>query len=511
MWDDRPFLLNVRAYDRPLPLSFYASPDYFPKTGEVTWRPLSSASYAALVGAFGRRPLPLRATIFVLHLLACGLLALLVHDLGLGEEAALSAAALFLVSPVHIETLMTVTFDKEILTTLGVLGLMIAHLRRRPLLGAAALTFACLAKETGVVGLALVVLLDLLRGGADEFKRRAKAHAAYAATAGAYLLLRFGPLKGPAGETNLSALLPWTERLYYGARAFVSSTRVLLAPAGLRIEYFALPASSPLLGASWVGGALCLLAAALTFAARARRGRPALAFFLLWPLPALLLVSNIVPAAVLSLRLMAERWLYLPAAGVCAALALLLRGRPARLRLLVATWAALGFIRIQDWSSEPRLWSSLVRVYPWSAKAVEGYGEALYRAGRTPEALAAFEEGRRLRESKEDLVLAHYVPLAPPGTIGFESAPLRRWLGLCRLRLGDERAALADFEASARLQPSDGFTYRVLAYESARLGNFTTARSWLERGLERDPTDDFLLRLKPDVDRRRLGFSARFD
>lgn len=511
MWDDRPFLVDIPAYDHRLPPSFYASPAYFPATGEITWRPLSSFSYDAMISTFGRRPLPLRVISFALHIFVCVLLAMLVSALGLGSEVALTAAALFLVTPVHIETLMTVTFNKEILSTLGILGLLVSHLRRRPWLGAASLTFACLAKESGLVGLPLVFLLDLLHGGASELRRRTREYGAYVFIAVSYLFLRFGPLKGPGGEADLSALLPWTERLYYGAHAFVSSARVMLAPFGLRIEYFALPASSPFVYMSWFCGACVLLAAVLALAARARRQKPALAFFLLLPLPALFLVSNIIPVAVLSLRLMAERWLYLPAIGVCAALAILLRGKPGRARLLIVVWAALGLSRMRDWSSETALWSSLVRVYPWSAKAVEGDGEALYREGRTPEALAAFTEGRRLRETHEDLVLAHYVPLAPPGTIGFESASLRRWLGLCRLRLGDERAALADFEAASALQPSDGFTYRVLAYENAKLGDFSAARAWLDKGLALAPTDEFLLRLKPGVQKKRLSFSARFD
>jgi tetratricopeptide (TPR) repeat protein len=318
-------------------------------------------------------------------------------------------------------------------------------------------------------------------------------------------------LKGPGGEANLSAVLPWTERVYYAARGFASSVRVLFFPWRLRIEYFALPASSALDYAFWLAAAAAILALVLVLVRRSHKKDPALAFFLLWPLPVLFLTSNFFPTAVLSLRLMAERWLYLPAAGFAVAVAYALRKRPRLLNLLVIVWGALLFVRLQDWASEPRLWHSLVDIYPWSAKANEGLGEALFRADRIPEAEAAFKKGLALRANREDLVLSHYVPLAPPGTIGWDSAPLDRELGLCRLRLGDDLEAAAYMKKAAELQPQDVFSRRVLAYLAAGHGDFAAARAWLNEGLKLDATDAFLLRLEPDVEKRRLTFRARFD
>ena len=406
---------------------------------------------------------------------------------------------------------MCVTFDKEILTTLGILLMLLAHQRRRPVLAAAAFAFAVLAKETGVLGLPLAALYDLTTGGRREPQRRWKDYTLYAGVAAAYLSLRFGPLKGPGGEANLSAALPCAERLYYAARGFASSMRVLVFPWRLRIKYFALPASSPFQYAFWLAAAAAILAFLFVLARRARKTEPALAFFLLWPLPVLFLTSNVFPTAVLSLRLTAERWLYLPAAGLATAAAYGLRNRPRALNALVIVLGLLCVVRASDWSSETRLWQSLVDVYPWSAKAREGLGEALFRADRIPEAETAFRKGLALRTSHEDLVLSHYVPLAPPGTIGWESAPLDRELGLCRLRLGDEREAADFMKKAAGLQPRDMFSRRVLAYLYAEQGDFASARTWLDRGLEIDGSDGFLLRLKPDVAGRRLTFRARFD
>ncbi|MDE2143766.1 MAG: hypothetical protein KGJ84_15265 [Elusimicrobia bacterium] len=511
MWDDRPYLINVPEYDRPIPLRRYVSPDYFSFTGELTWRPMATFSYASAIRAFGRKPYLLRLTMFIAHVLNCVLLALLILSFGLGAEVAVPAAALFLINPVHIETLMTVTFNKEILSTLGIILMLLLHRRRRPFPAAAGLAFAVLTKESGMLGLVLVPLSDYLEGGLRQLRARWKNGALYSGVGLIYLCTRFGPLKGPGGEANLSAALPWTERMYYAAHGFVASVMTVFAPVNLRIDYFALPAPSPFVYLSWLLAAVSLIASIAVLAWRARKKTPALAFFLLWPLPVLFLTSNLLPTAVLSTRLMAERWLYLPAVGIVTVIAWFLRKEPRRLRLLLVFWGLLGLIRIQDWSSETRLWASLVRAYPWSAKAVEGEGEALFRAGRTAEAQAAFEQGLALRSTRRDLVLAHYVPYAPPGTISWESAPLQRWLGLCALRLGDEGKAADYFRASAALQPSDVFTDRVLAYLAARAGDFPSARTWLDRGLASSPDDGFLRRLRADVARKRLTFEARFD
>lgn len=508
IWDDRPFLVDVRAYDRPIPLSSYVTPAYFGVSGELTWRPLGTFFDAHLVRAFGLNPILLRAATLTLHVGVCALLAALIVSLGLGADVGAAAAALFLIAPANLEALACVTFDRELLVAAALLLFLLAHRRGRPILAGAALAAALLSKEAGFVGLALAPLLDFLVDNLDGLRERIRAHAVYAAVAAAYLALRFGILRGPGGEANLSALLPWTERLEYAARAFVTGLRVILIPWRLRHEYFAVPSSRPAL---WIAAALAVLGLIVALAALARRRTPPLAFFFLWPLPFLFLTSNLVPTAVLSTRLTAERWLYLPALGACAALAYALRLRPRALAALIVAWGAFGVARARDWRDETRLWRGLVDVYPWSAKAHEGLGEALYRAGRVGEAEDEFARGLALRERHEDLVLAHYAPIAPPGTIGWDSAPLMRWLGLCRLKRGDVRGAENYFARATALQPGDVFSYRVLAYLSAGDGRFDEARGWLDKGFARDANDEFLLRLASDVKRRRLTFRARFD
>ncbi|OIO07163.1 MAG: hypothetical protein AUJ52_10800 [Elusimicrobia bacterium CG1_02_63_36] len=511
MWDDRPMILNAAVLDRPLAARDYLSEDYFRLSNEATWRPLATLSYAVVARGFGKRPSALRAAMLLLHFAVALLLCLLVASVGLGAETGLFAAALFLVHPVHIETLMCVSYNEELIAAFGVLAMLLARGRGRPGLAALALGAALLGKETGAVGIVLAAMQDALEGGWDRLRERRKEYALYAAVTACYLAVRFGPLRGPGGAMNLSASIPLLERLYYAAQGLGEAAALLAVPAGLRIEYFALPPASMTTAVFWPAAAVAVLGGVLYAAHRRYRDRPAVAFFLLWPLPILALTSNVIPAAVLSLRPLAERWLYLPAAGAAAAAAWFLRRRPRMLFALIVFWGALAMARAQDWRSESRLWGSLVAVYPWSAKAHEGLGEAYYREGDYASALASFEAGLHLREGRKDPLLVRFVPIAPPGTLAWESPSLYRWMGLCRMKLDDPAGAVGLFEKAVSLQPADLFSYRVLAYLAALRGDFPEARRRSAEGLARAPADSLLLRLDEEVRQDRLGFRVRFE
>ena len=213
---------------------------------------------------------------------------------------------------------------------------------------------------------------------------------------------------------------------------------------------------------------------------------------------------------VFNTRLFAERWLYLPLLGGAAVLGTAFARRPKLGAAVLIFWAACGAARAGDWSSETRLWTSLLDVYPWCAKAEEGLGEARFRQKDYPGALEAFRRALFLREHREDLVLAAYAPLSQGNYVRWESPTLFRWLGHTEAALGDLPAADDDFSRAQALDPADGFTYRIMSYSWARAGDFSKAKKWLTLGLQAHPDDPFLLRLKADAGRRRLTFRAEF-
>ncbi|MBI3552113.1 MAG: hypothetical protein HY077_06310 [Elusimicrobia bacterium] len=508
VWDDRSVIAQNAALDGPIPLKDFFTRRYFEFSGEQSWRPLATASYAGLVSLFGKSPAALRGFHLLLHCLNAWLLSLLVAALGLGEAAGVWAAALFLIHAAHTETLFCVAFNEEILVSLGLLAMLLAHRRKKTGAAALALSFALLSKETGVIGLPLAFLGDLLDGGKPL--RRRRDYALYCVPIAAYLFFHFGPMKGPASGIAAFAL-PGSQRLYFGLASLATAIRVFIAPIDLKIEYFAVYPDSFAQALLLAAGGVVALAAWAWLVRRAWRRERGLAFFLLWPAPFLLLTSPLWPVTVFNTRLFAERWLYLPALGLAAALAVLLRKRPAWGAVLLLFWGACGIVRAKDWSQESRLWTTLLDEYPWCAKAEEGLGESRFRRGDYGGALEAFERALFLRENRQDRLLAFYAPLSDGHFVAWESPSLRRWLGHAQLKLGHIKEADEQFQQAAALDPSDGFLYRIAAYSWAENGDFGKAGSWLSRGLAVHPEDPFLQDLGRDIARRKLSRRVSFD
>ncbi len=503
-WDDLNVILNNPALERPIPLGRYLGPEYFSISNEITWRPLATAVYRFMTWLWGKEPFPMRLAGLCAHLANAALLGALLRRLGLTAAAAAIAAALFLAHPAHVETLMCVSFNEELLAGAGLLAAMIAHLSNRPALCALALAVALLSKESAAMGLPLLVLHDVLSGRDRNWKTLLRRHSAYAVAAGAvmssWLWLDLPGLKE-------SATPSWPDRLAMVVSGISAWLGIQLAPIELRLNYFALPPA----GWEWAGAlipAAAGLGASAWLAVRLRR-HPAAALLLAWPWLFWLLTSGLLPATVLSTRLTAERWLYLPLLGTCGLAGLALERRPRLALLLVALLGLLGALRARDWTDETRLWRGLARIYPWSSMAWEGLGEAHNRAGRHGPAAQALETALNLRLSKSDRVLAYYTGRSG-GVLRWESPNLHRSLAISYLNLGLGAEAEKQLLRAVALDRRHPLTYRVMAYRAAAAGRFAEADDWLRRGLAQAPTDGFLLRLKPDVARRRLSFRAAF-
>lgn len=512
IWDDRDTIVFNEALERPIEPGKYISADYFRLSRELTWRPAATLSYQSVIAAVGKSPAALRGLSFLMHIANALLLAVFLRGCGVLPQVAAWSAALFLVHAAHVETLMCVAFNEELLVGLGLLIFLIAHQRQRLMMALAGLALALLSKETALMGLVLAFAYDGLAPGGLLEKRRV-AHLAYSATAFLYIAFRFLILPGPGAVDGLSHLLPWGERLYYAMRGMADTFRVFMLPWSLRIEYFALPPNSSFDWAATLAGFSTLAAVFIVGLRKLFRRDRIAAFFLLWPLPFLALTSNLLPINVLSTRLWAERWFYLPAMGAISVLALTLsspRRKPA-LPILLVLWSVLAGLRVNDWTSEERLWRSLLRVYPWSAKAEEGLGTAHFRSGSYPMALKSFLRAQALRDGRQDVVLARYVPLSQGKTLNWDSPGLLRWLGLTHYKLENKEGMVASMSQAAALEPSHPLPYRVLAYRFAKDGDFPQARRWLDSGLHHAPEDPLLLMLQTGIRQKRMAFTIEFN
>ncbi|MFA6317576.1 MAG: hypothetical protein WC943_09165 [Elusimicrobiota bacterium] len=509
VWDDLGWILFNSALDRPLPLSGYFSDAYFRLSGETTWRPLTTAVYNGLTLAFGKSPWAFRGFGLLLHLLAGGLLLRLLTGSGLARGGALLGTALFLVHPAHVETLMCASFDEELLAACGVLSAILSHRAGRQGLAAGFVLLGLLSKETALAAIPLILLDDFCRRGSFGLRRGLPSYAVYAATALAFAWFAVFGLSAPG--LGAKAAVPLPDRLGFCLQGLWAFVRVQVLPVGLRIEYFALPASGPETLVLVLFAALLVAGTGLFLRRiwRAPEDRP-LALLLAWPFLFWLGISGAVPAGMLSTRLMAERWLYLPLLGACGLAAWGLQRRPRLAAAVLALLAVFTAVRVHDWTDERRLWSSLVQRYPLSAKAHEGLGDAQVRYKNFGPALASYEEALRLREERRDPVLAYYVPISA-GHLNWQSPSLRRSLGAAYIREGGLDQAGRHLRKAVELAPDDPYAYRLLSYIGCLEDRFQEGLTWAEAGLSKNPDDDILLRLQDASRKRRLDFRLKLD
>jgi tetratricopeptide (TPR) repeat protein len=101
------------------------------------------------------------------------LVLVVAETLGLTKRAALVAGVLFAVHPVSALVADASAFRSEAMIVSALLGLVLAHEKKRPLLAALALLFGALTKETALVlGPAFVVALEVSRKPRDLSARK---------------------------------------------------------------------------------------------------------------------------------------------------------------------------------------------------------------------------------------------------------------------------------------------------------------------------------------------------
>jgi tetratricopeptide (TPR) repeat protein len=451
------------------------------------YRPVTILSFLANHEIGGVAPLGYRVANLGLHLMvALFVLALARRVLGPKHpdrplDAALLAALLFAVHPVHTEVLGLVVGRGDLLAAAGTLLCLLLFLaardrsaagdhrgaRARDALAVAAFLAGFFSKESAVAAPFIVLAADLTRpwrpaaGGAasaglspagDTAPRPRPAfgaHLALLTALAAGLAIRTAVLGmvGPAAFTpfidNPIAHQPFPGSTLTALAVLARYAGLLVFPARLSIDhsYNAIPPAGSILEAGPAVGLLIVAAAAAGIAFAWQR-RPAVAFALLFAGLAFLPIGNLlIPIG----TIMAERLLYIPSIGFCL-LAGALAGelRPAagaaRAAARAATVAALallavrGLVRLRDWRDDRTVFASAIAVSPASVRAQFNYGVASEQDGDDAAAGAAYARALAIWGEFSD---AHY-------NLAGIDARHQRW---------DE--AVAHYFAATRLQPGN--------------------------------------------------------
>lgn len=462
-WDDPAYILNNHLVQE---LSWDNLAAMFSEVYWAAYAPLTLLSYAMEYSLVGASAWLYHLDNLLLHLACTALVYALALRLDRRLEVAVTAALLFGVHPLHVESVAWISERKDVLYAFFFLSSLLAYTsylrdRARRWYVVSLLLFVCSLLSKGVaVSLSLaVVAVDYLQG------RRLLSRQLIVEKIPFFVLsLIFGTIavyaqRVPGAlESSIGAVrFSFSERLLLACYGFSQYLCKLLVPVHLSAFYpYPAKTASGLPPVMWLSllGPLVVLGMILVCLKR----RPEVAFSGLFFVCTLLFVLQVLPY---SNFVMADRYVYLPSFGYCLLLGIVLaKGLTAgrwRRRVsfvvcgtYVALLAALTFGRCQVWRDSLTLWDDVLAKYPTVLEAWDNRGSAKAAIGDLEGAVADHTRALELEP-------------------GFVNAYFNR--GNARMRLGDYRGALADYSAVVLLRPSDA---------RARL-NREVARRYLEQ------------------------------
>jgi hypothetical protein len=264
-YDDLSHVQNA-ALSAPEALKAAFSPRYFELASERTYQPLVTILHALT----GPRPVLYRLLGLLLHALA---------SYGLFRLGGWGAALLFCVFPASTETVFFASFKGHLLAAVAAIFCVEAFQKKEHRKAAAFLFLALLSKETGLCAAVLCGLQWLAA-------RRSGKIGYVAGLSAAYLVWRFWYLNPPPAFPETFS--------HSGIQSLGWYLKMLVWPSPLCLEHGAVA------GLIWIP----------IFAALAAYNRT-----ILWIPAALLPFLHVIPFA--NLSPVADRYLYLPAAGWC--------------------------------------------------------------------------------------------------------------------------------------------------------------------------------------------------
>jgi len=467
------------------------------------YRPVTIASFALERKLIGEPSALFSQIVNVLLHLCCSLmLYLLVRRLGANRFSCIATLLLFAIHPIHVEAIANIVGRAEILAaffSLAALWLMThagewrlrdsisspasAVARLAAWAAAASLFLALGSKEVALATPLLLLALEVLfrpRAPGSRtawFIDRGAALAPSVLAALAYIILRVRALEHlfalqPAHPAdNPLVLMAGVERAATALGLLARYAGLLFYPVRLSADYSGpvIPAEPvllawlPLVGTLIILGALALLISG----SRAPLGAfAALAFFLPY-----LVVGNLLFDVG---TIFAERLMYMPSAGFCLMMGLLL-GLYARapdrgpelfsrrlsvlaLLLLLAGLSVAAWARCLDWRNDETLFTAALRVQPDSPRAHFIVGKLHGDRGEQEQALAQLD-------STLQLYPEHVSALVEKGVL----------LG----RGGQLHSAVQLFEEALRINPANAMAHLDLGIALRRLGR----RQQAERAL----------------------------
>jgi tetratricopeptide (TPR) repeat protein len=527
VYDDH-YVVESNAVVRSLSVvDIFTSPfwqGFASETGGTYYRPLTVLTYALDYAVSGATARQFHKTNLLLHTLSTLLVFLLTGRLIRSNRAALLAAVLFAVHPVHTEAVSNVAGRSDILVGLFFVLTLLVFLSRnhslRPLYGIPLMLAIC-SKEIGVAIPAILIACDVVwprshrqTPAGKRWGARVAEHAPSLVVVISFMLLRWNAIGSLATVVPSPLDNPLVEHGFLAScftlPAILSHyVRLLVFPISLSVDYGynQIPvATGPGLGFLALLG---IAGAAFTFRSKLKSISPTVvAGTLILGLPLLLTANPFMATG----SILSERYLYLPSIGFVLIIAAVAhRYRPSALDysrqklgwILIGLVAVTGGLRTADrnldWKNDEALFASAVRETPNSVRANLNYAEVLSGRGdyvsasrhylrvlqlKSDYPIVNLKLARTLQRSGQPNKALHYYRTTTQLSPGLAEA--WRGLGSLSLNLGDDKAAEEAYRSALRLTPRNASLHNQLGVIYQKRGDNVKAVAAYERAIEGD-------------------------
>ena len=486
--DEHSIVRNTSLADlSQIPRYFVDMSAFSGDAGKGMYRPTLLVSYAVNHALHGYDVVGYHLVNVLLHAICVVLVWRLGRLLSPAQASqAWMAAALFAVHPVAAEPVNYISSRSETLMASFFLLTLLLHLRRSR--GAiyrwgACLSFglALLSKETGIVLIPILLLLDLWFGPANRrtvddrnLAKRVRAdrsvqvicsqHGIYWVIAVAYLgmLVWTGFLGGSVGEPVSAPLRSALAQMLTQLKAPVYYLQLLVLPSVLNVDH-AFQVTEHVTTTVVLATALLMSLIALLIRSAHRWGHVALS--------ALISLLVLLPTSVIPLNILVnERRIYLVLAAICLSIPRLidLRVRPATIAAL-ALLASLTVQRNEVWASPLSLWEDAMDRGSQSYTAFVNLGKARQGIGDGSGAASAYRQALTIEDGHGDVYNNLAVLMHEDGRLAdaityyqmaLERSPqleeIHHNLAVAYQETGDLSAASSAFRRALELEPHNG-------------------------------------------------------
>lgn len=423
VYDDRAFTIipNAAVLKELHNLPKLFTEEYFGISGEKTYRPVVTFTYFIDYALFGLKPWGYHLTNLLLHAangvcLYVFATLLNLHGVGnarpvqtyLSPHIPLLVSLLFVTHPVLTEAVNCISYREDLLAFLFYIATLIIYMalnpRRRPMIVGFLYLLSCVAYSLALFSKEIAVTLPAIVYCYEYIYASKKGKGVLSILPNRYnigyivitlVYIYYKPVSGGSvlnGLIERGASIPWL---------ILSYAKLLLFPIILSADYAIVPVnsySSPSFILSFL--AVVSLSAAIFMMRKREKG---VSFGALFFVITLVPVYNIVSMD----NFIAERYLYLPAAGFALVAGTVIPSIISNLKskflyLLITVFTIAGLYsfavirRNGVWENEYSLWSDTVRKMPESARAHFGMGYSLFERGRIEEAIREYKNAIKL-------------------------------------------------------------------------------------------------------------------